>query len=162
MRRLYLYLSCFLITVSCHTANASAQDASSTYASYTNAIQSATEIDQLNIYLSKNLLDARGDYVAKAAERKNKSVDAIHQTLLERAKYSESCISARKLLDTTSQSARQVTLHYSFKDICAAAGSIAAELEDVSMVQENGRWKVDMVRAKPRKPVKIKKVIAAE
>ena len=47
-------------------------------------------------------------------------------------------------------------------DVCATAGSIAAELENVTMVQENGLWKVDMVHAKPRQAVKIKKVIVPE
>jgi hypothetical protein len=162
MYRLCLCLFCFIIITSFNAANADTQDAGSTYAIYTKAIKNATEIDQLNIYLSKNLLTARADYAEQAAKRKGTSLDAIHQTLLERAKYAESCISARKFLEATSQNAGQVILHYSFKDVCATAGSIAAELENVTMVQENGLWKVDMVHAKPRQAVKIKKVIVPE
>lgn len=137
----------------------STHPAAQRYAEYTALTSTTASLSTLSPYLSKDLLKQRGQYAESFAQKKGKTVAEVETMLLQRAKYSESCIGKRNFLSSRQISANAIIIRHRFKDQCAASSAIAATIEEVTMINEGGMWKVDRVSARPEQPVKIKKVI---
>ena len=132
------------------------------YAEYLQARISASNLDAFTPYISAEMLAARAEYVDSFAAKKGISTAEVEQRLIERTKYAESCVGARDFKGGQAVGGDKVILKYSFKDKCAGANAIAANIEEVTMIHENNMWKVGNVTAYPEKPVKIKKVMPLE
>jgi hypothetical protein len=127
------------------------------------SIESTTDINKLNHFLSADTLSARSQYIERLQSKKNKTRSEVEFMLLERAKYSENCVTNRQFFNSATPSAGAVILSYKFKDLCANnPKAVVATIADVTMIKQDGLWKIDMVNLRPDKPVKIRKVIEPE
>ncbi len=162
MRRLFLsFVSSFCaILVWGQPAHADmVSDAAASYAKYLQQRQSANSLSAFSPYLSQEMIDARTNYINSFAAKKGASEGDVEKLLIERTKYAESCIGTRDFKGGTASGTNKVVLTYGFNDQCAAPDSIKASIEEVTMVMENGSWKVSQISARPETPQQIKKVI---
>ena len=155
-----------LITLLAYSSTAhgdSIQSAANRYNQYVSSLESTTDINSLNHFLSADTLNARSQYIERLQSKKNKTRSEVDLVLLERAKYSEKCVTNRQFLNSATPSADTIILSYRFEDLCANnPEAIVATIADVTMIKQDGLWKIDMVSLRPEKPVKIRKVIELE
>lgn len=158
--RKFLKISCSILigafmAVMGASKDAKLQDAADHYAQYIQARISATTLDAFAPYISTEMITARTKYVEESAAQKGVSPENIEQRLIERTKHAENCIGTRIYQDGKSMDINTVTLTYSFTDKCANAD--ITNIEDVTMIREGGRWKINHVNIHPETQETVKK-----